>query len=46
VTAGVLFDREMDKLASLSRQVDVIPRFHDCFHDRDKFYLVQEYISR
>ncbi|WP_181243703.1 serine/threonine protein kinase [Chamaesiphon polymorphus] len=44
-TAGILFDREMDKLAHLSSQVDCIPRFHDRFQDRDEFYLVQEYVA-
>jgi eukaryotic-like serine/threonine-protein kinase len=43
-TAGVLFDREMSLLAKLSEQTDLIPRFYDCFQDRDEFYLVHEYI--
>jgi eukaryotic-like serine/threonine-protein kinase len=46
MTAGILFDREIDKLANLSSQIDFIPRFHDRFQDGDEFYLVQEYMGR
>jgi serine/threonine protein kinase len=44
-TAGILFDREMEKLANLSSHIDFIPRFYDRFQSQDEFYLVQKYIQ-